>query len=232
MIVIPAINCPDKDLECVAEKVRCVEKIMGDASGATGEGWIHLDVADARFTFNRTWGDPGEWKKTETPLKLEAHLMVEEPEKAVPQWFKADMRRAIVHLEAIIDPRLRENPADPKEVVKILLAECAKGGSELMLAVNPETPIMAAAPYFEHFSAYQILAVHPGFASQKFLPLVLDKIRVLRRELPRAKIEVDGGISPETARLVKDAGADIICSASYIFGSADPRRAYEELRSI
>jgi ribulose-phosphate 3-epimerase len=77
-----------------------------------------------------------------------------------------------------------------------------------------------------------VLAVLPGAAGQKFLSEDLEKIMVLRQASPSAIIEVDGGMNPETARLVKTAGADTIVSASYIFGSGDPKKAYEELRKI
>jgi ribulose-phosphate 3-epimerase len=80
---------------------------------------------------------------------------------------------------------------------------------------------------------YQVLAVHPGLAGQKFLPSVLNKIRFLKKNAPDGiVIEVDGGITPETAKLAKEAGADIAVAASYIFNSDDSRAAYEELKGI
>ena len=72
--------------------------------------------------------------------------------------------------------------------------------------------------------------MNPGLAGQKFLPLALEKVKWLKYAIPDAIIEVDGGITPETAKWAKDAGADIIVSASYIFGSKEPRRRrYEAL---
>ena len=98
-----------------------------------------------------------------------------------------------------------------------------------MLASNPETPAKKLAPYCEHCKLFQVLAVHPGPASQKFLPLTLAKVRFLRRNVPDAIIEVDGGIIPATARRVAAAGADIAVAGSYIFGSNDPAAAYDDL---
>jgi ribulose-phosphate 3-epimerase len=77
-----------------------------------------------------------------------------------------------------------------------------------------------------------VLAVQPGPAGQTFLPFVEEKIRFLREAVPDAIIEVDGGMNPDTARLVKVMGADTIVSSNYIFSAADPKKAYEELRAI
>ena len=77
-----------------------------------------------------------------------------------------------------------------------------------------------------------MLAVQPGPVGQEFLPFVCEKIKFLREEFPDAIIEVDGGMNPETAGQVKEAGADTIVSASYIFNAVDPKKAYEELCTI
>lgn len=87
-------------------------------------------------------------------------------------------------------------------------------------------------PYLKNFVAFQVLAVEPGPAGQKFLPFATEKVRFIREALPDAIIEVDGGMDLETARRVKDAGADTITSSHYIFDSADPKKAYEELSAI
>jgi ribulose-phosphate 3-epimerase len=87
-------------------------------------------------------------------------------------------------------------------------------------------------PYLKHSRLFQVLAVQPGPSGQPFLSSVLEKIRFLREEHPDATIEVDGGINLETAKLVKEFGADTIVSSSYIFNSPDPKRAYQELSAV
>jgi len=82
---------------------------------------------------------------------------------------------------------------------------------------------------FKHF---QVLAVNPGPAGQKFQHQALDKIRFLRSHYPESVIEVDGGINEETAHLARKAGADIVTSASYIFSSDDPAAAYQKLLAV
>lgn len=213
MTVIPAINC--LDFECVRDLTRQASFF------ASKEGWLHLDIADGRFTFNKTWGEPGRWHEVQGGLKLEVHLMVEEPEKLVPYWLEAGVRRIIVHVETLT----------PETATAILQAAQARG-AEVMLSSNPETPIEALTPFFGMFSQFQVLSVHPGMAGQSFLPATLEKMKALRKALPAAWIEADGGMNRETAVLVKDAGANAIVAASFIFGRSDPSKAYQELCAV
>ncbi len=209
MEVIPSLNCRFKDLACARERAR-VAKGFSD--------WIHLDIADGRFTFNKTWGSPEEWKALNSKLKLEVHLMVEEPEKQIMDWIEAGAERIIVHAETLSSEAAEEIEKFGKE-----------HAVEMMLAFSPETRLEMGREYFKRFSEYQILAVYPGLPDQVFLPIVLEKIRFLRESFPKANIEVDGGINLGTARAVKAAGANILISASFIFEAKDPKIAYEEL---
>ncbi|MEK9180151.1 MAG: ribulose-phosphate 3-epimerase [Patescibacteria group bacterium] len=212
MQVIPAVNCHLGDTKCVEEKVRAAEKFAG---------WIHLDVADGKFTLNKTWADPTGWAGFRTKLKLEVHLMVEEPEKYISQWLAAEAKRFVLHVETLT----------PK-TARLILEEAQKHGAEIMLTLNPETSVEVLRPYFKLFGYYQVLSVHPGFAGQKFLPLSLNKLRFLRKELPDVRIQIDGGVNAETGKLSKEAGADILLASSYIFGSKNPKKAYETLKKL
>ncbi len=209
MQIIPAINCSSfKRVRDLTQK-----------AAQLPSGWAHIDVTDGRFAHNVTWGNPEELAilKREYPnLNFEVHLMVVNPEEVVKSWFTAGAKRAIVHLETI------ENPA-------FLLETADEYGGEMMLSVAPSTPVDLLLPHTNSFRYFQVLAVKPGLAGQRFMLDSLEKIRFLRQMAPDAKIEVDGGITPETARLAKIAGADMAASASYIFGSEDFKRAYEEL---
>ncbi len=211
MQVIPVINCPD--LHCVHEKVARAKTFL-----RAGE-FLHLDVTDGAFTFHKTWGDPTEWANMRTPFAPEVHLMVEHPERYIEPWLAAGAKRFIIHIETVEEGLLKE-----------IAAKCARRGAEVMVSSRPETSTKKLEPYLAHFKMFQVLAVHPGPAAQKFLPLTLEKIKFLRRRVPGAIIEVDGGITPATARRAKVAGADIVVSASHIFGSEDPGAAYEELK--
>ena len=105
-------------------------------------------------------------------------------------------------------------------------------GAELGIAINPETPPETLKPYLKAVHFIQLLAVKPGPSGQKLDEAVLNKIKFVKSENPEAQIEIDGGINPETAKLAKYAGADILASASYIWRSPDPKKAYETLKEI
>jgi ribulose-phosphate 3-epimerase len=207
--VIVSINCYVKDSACVASKL---------AIAQTFSAWVHLDIADGVFTFHKSWNEPGQWSGL-CMLPTEVHLMVEDPLSAATLWNSVpNVKRFIVHAETV-------QPATFHA-----LQEKVRGkGKSVMLALNPETPVDAVKPYVDKVLQFQVLAVHPGLSGQKFLPLVLDKIAWLRSHVPNAIIEVDGGITPETARLARSVGADILVSEHYIFGSPDPAAAYREL---
>ncbi|MEK7115219.1 MAG: hypothetical protein AAB847_02580 [Patescibacteria group bacterium] len=231
MQVIPSINAADfeeaKNLILQAEKF---------------SDWIHIDVGDGIWTPNQTWNSPSEFQEIRNPkseirnLKTEIHLMIESPDIVVLPWLETGAKRIIVHVESVEDP-------------ESLIELCEEFDAELGLAISPETKVEELNVYFNpsplkdykesstsnpsrvrgKVKFYQVLAVTPGLAGQKFNQSVLKKIEFLRAAVPDAIIEVDGGINPETARMVKKAGADIIVSASYIWNSDDPKKAYYEL---
>lgn len=216
MEVIPSINC--LDFECALGEVK-------SSSGFLPEGgWLHLDVADAVFTFHKSWGDPKKFLVLSSQFprfNWEIHLMVEGPEKVAEEWLEAGAKRLIVHVEAI--------NRDSAEAILTLAKEY---GASVMLSSNPETPGENLKPYLPMFSEFQVLAVTPGWSGQQFLPLVLDKIKFLRREKPDAIIEVDGGINPGAVELVKAAGANAVVAASYLFEAVDKKAAFEELKRV
>ncbi len=215
MDVITVINCPDR--ACVEEKIAAAKKFMRT------DDWIHIDVTDGIFSAHATWHDPAAFAAMGIPFNKEVHLMVARPEDYIAAWRAAGAQRIIVHVETI-------TVASARNILAAAGGE--KGtGATVMLASNPDTPIEALNPYLGLFSEFLVLAVRPGPAGQSFDPSALEKIKFLKRE-GAIMIEVDGGMNPETAALVKDAGADTIASGAYIFGSADPAKAYEALRVL
>ena len=225
MQIIPAINC--LDFECVKEKLKKTAEFL------PAGGWIQLDIADGKFTSHKTWSNPEELSLLITQyslLNLEVHLMVEKPEAVIEDWVKAGAKRIIVHLEAL----------DTREFSRIWpqISQMA----EIGLAVNPDMSVEKVIPYIsanqqkigvnQRIKFIQILAVDPGASGQEFQPLVLNKVKFLKKNYPDVIIEVDGGINLETAKLCKEAGADILAAATYIFDSPDPKEAYKVLSSL
>lgn len=204
MQVIPAINATSFN-----EAKKQIEQAVKFAK------IVHVDVADGKFAPNKTWGSPEEIK-TLSSVDFEVHLMVGNPEAIIEDWLKAGAKRIIIHLESITDP-------------VYIIETCEHYGAEAVLAINPETEMEKLLAHTDEFKAFLLLAVHPGLAGQKFQHQIISKIEFLRERAPNVKIEVDGGINLETAKLAKEAGADILVSASYIFGSENPKKAYEQL---
>jgi ribulose-phosphate 3-epimerase len=211
MEIIPSINCPD--IDCVRDRVHAVEKFAK---------WVHLDVADACFTSHKTWNDPRGWESIWNPPVLEVHLMVEETEKWARKWLAAGAKRVIAHIETSSTDGLQR------------IAELARDrGATVMLATNPETPVEKLSPYFKSFREFEVLAVNPGPSGQKFLPLTLHKVEFLRRAVPDAIIEVDGGINKESGSRAKAAGANILVVGSYLFdATGNAARVFEDLSNI
>ncbi len=213
MVVIPSINCAD--IRGVRDRIAVLKNILEPGA------YVHLDVTDGVFSRHATWGDPRGWMELGAPFALEVHLMVEFPVEYADDWFSAGAKRLIVHAETLSPPvlhALRE------------LADRHRG--ELALTSRPETTSDELVPFVSQFARFQVLSVAPGSAGQQFLPFALEKIRFLRDASPDATIEVDGGMTPETARLAKSAGADALVSAHYLFDNADPKKAFEELTKI
>ncbi len=215
MQVIPVINC--SDFQSVKKRLAQAEEI--------GSEWVHIDISDGKFSPNKTWNNPKELTTNRqfltSNMDVEVHLMVENPEAAAEEWWDSGIKRLIIHLEAIHNKERK---------FSAILEKCAENSVELMLAINPETPAEELFPFLDALFFVQILAVKPGFSGQKFDVNSIEKIKLLRERAPDIEIEVDGGMNPATARLVRDAGADIITSASYIFESENMKEAYENLK--
>ena len=220
MIIVPAINCADFD--CVKEKLRKAAEFFSPTNG-----WAQIDIADGKFTNWKTWNNPEEisnLKSQISNLNLEIHLMIEEPQNIIDDWIKAGAKRIIVHLETV------ENfpPEADSFLAEKLKTENLKH-CEIGLAINPDTSAKKLVPYLNQIKFVQILAVDPGLSGQKFQLQVLDKIKFLKSNYPDAIIEIDGGINLETAKLCKEAGADILVSGSYIWSSSNPKEAFKKL---
>ncbi|MBI3638359.1 ribulose-phosphate 3-epimerase [Candidatus Wolfebacteria bacterium] len=225
MKIIIAIN--EKKFSEIMKKIDLARKFLPVKS------WIQLDVADGKFTKWKTWNRPEELKdlrlKTyDLKLNIEVHLMVKEPERVIKRWAEIGAKRIIFHIEAVqslatINSRKRFMGIKSIKTIKELgimneIKNRRSGSVKIGLAINPRTPVKKLAPYLsEGIKFVQILAVNPGKSGQKFDKRVLRKIEFLKKNYPRVKIEVDGGINLETAKMCKKAGADILVKFTRIF---------------
>lgn len=183
---------------------------------SVGVDSYHLDVMDGHFVPNLTMGpDLIRAVRRNTDRKLEAHLMIERPDKYYKSFIEAGADILLVHAECLID-------------FKKLRSEIMDTGSGFGVVINPETPLSDAIPYLDEAQILLIMSVHPGFSGQKFIPGTIQKIRKAKEYIAennlKVHIEVDGGINNETGALCAEAGADILVSASYIFSGNIPER--------
>jgi len=183
---------------------------------------LHVDVMDGHFVPNLTIGPPVVAAlRHHTDLFLDCHLMVDNPGVLLGDFADAGADRCIVHVEL----------GDPRPLFDELRSRKVQVG----LALSPETPFDAAAPYLPDLDLLLVMSVHPGFGGQAFLPEVLDKVRAARRAIDDdglpAEIEIDGGIHLGTAPEATAAGVDVLVAGSAIFGAPDPLAAARALRA-
>jgi ribulose-phosphate 3-epimerase len=191
-----------------------------DEAGVDG---IHIDVMDGHFVPNLTVGALVVRSiRPVSRLPYWAHLMITDPLRFAGDFREAGVDGLTIHPETGTDL--------PTAVDRI------RGlGAEVGMALRPETPIDALDPVLDRLNRILVLTVHPGFGGQTLLTEVIGKIRSLRARLDpvpdRPKIEVDGGIDPDTAASVIRAGADVLIAGHAVFGQPDRREAVRRLRT-
>jgi ribulose-phosphate 3-epimerase len=203
------------DFGRLAEEVKAVE--------VAGADMIHVDVMDGHFVPNITIG-PLVVKALSkiTKLPLDVHLMIADPEKHIEPFAKAGANIISIHAEAS-----RNLHADLD-----LIKNC---GVRSAIAINPKTGLKAVEGVIKKVSMVLIMSVNPGFERQKFMPEVLPKVRELRKMIDAKKlkvdIEIDGGISLDTAGEVIKAGANVLVAGSAIYYSKDYKSVIKGLKS-
>ncbi len=203
------------DFSRLAEEIRAVEE--------AGADWIHADVMDGCFVPNLTFGPIlVEAARRSTRLPLDVHLMIRDPDRFVPDFARAGADVLSVHVEAC--PHLHRT-----------LCLIRDHGARPGVVLNPATPIEAVSWVLDLVDLVLVMSVNPGFGGQAFIPSALERIRRLRamideRGLP-CRIEVDGGVAPETIAAIGRAGAEIFVAGSAIFGKGDYRAAIAALRN-
>ncbi|MCX5698927.1 MAG: ribulose-phosphate 3-epimerase [Candidatus Omnitrophica bacterium] len=184
-----------------------------------GADLVHVDVMDGHFVPNITIGPVVvKFMRRSTTLMLDVHLMIENPVKYIKAFVDAGSDMITVHIETVSLKELRG-------IAKTLKKSKVKFG----ISLNPATPLFKIRPALDLADLILIMSVNPGFGGQAFIPQVVDKIKQLRAIFTK-DIAVDGGINNQTAKLVKQAGANILVAGSYIFKAKNIKQAINSLR--
>ncbi len=185
---------------------------------------IHVDVMDNHFVPNLSWGLPiVDAAKASTKVPIEAHLMIEDPDRWARSYADAGCDMVTFHAEAAKAP-IR------------LARELRAAGSKVGIAFKPATPIEPYLEFLDDFDMFLIMTVEPGFGGQKFLTEVLPKAEKLRELIQRddldIDVQVDGGVNRETIVRAARAGVNNFVAGSSVFSCEDHRQEVDVLRGL
>ncbi len=186
--------------------------------------WVHVDVMDNHFVPNLTLGLPVvEAIVTASPIPVDAHLMIEEPDRWAPAYAEAGCASVTFHAEAAAAP-IR------------LARELRAAGSRAGLALKPASPVEPYADLLGEVDMLLVMTVEPGFGGQSFLDVCLPKIRRARELIGSSGhdvwLQVDGGVSADTIERCAQAGADVFVAGSAVYSAEDAAAQVDLLRSL
>ena len=186
--------------------------------------WAHVDVMDGHFVPNLTLGLPVvEALAKVSPIPLDCHLMIEDPDRWAPQYAEAGGASVTFHVEAASDPRA---------IARDLRAAGARAG----MAIKPRTPFGPYEELLPDLDMVLVMTVEPGFGGQSFMADQMPKVAQVREAVRRHGgeiwVQVDGGVSATTIEQCAEAGADVFVAGSAVYGADDAAAAVDELRRL
>jgi ribulose-phosphate 3-epimerase len=186
--------------------------------------WAHVDVMDAHFVPNLTLGLPVvEALVRVSPVPVDAHLMIEDPDLWAPRYAEAGCQSVTFHVEAARDPRT-------------LARALRSAGARASMALKPATQFAPYEDLLPELDMVLVMTVEPGFGGQSFMADQMPKVRQVREAVRRHGgeiwVQVDGGVSADTIEQCADAGADVFVAGSAVYGAEDAAAAVGELRAL
>ncbi len=185
---------------------------------AAGAKVLHIDVMDGHFVPNISIGIPvvSSLRKI-TDLKLDVHLMIENPEKYIEAFRNAGADALTIHIETT------PNPVALLEKIRAL-------GAAPGLAFNPNTSVDTILPWIDYADIILTMSVQPGFGGQAFRPEVLEKVKILRKYArPDTILSIDGGVNETTIPACSKAGIDLFVAGTAVFGASDYSKRIDNL---
>ncbi|GAA2022621.1 ribulose-phosphate 3-epimerase [Terrabacter terrae] len=186
--------------------------------------WAHVDVMDAHFVPNLTLGLPVvEALLKVSPVPIDAHLMIEDPDRWAPGYAEAGCQSVTFHVEAARDPRA-------------LARTLRAAGARAAMALKPGTDFAPYEELLKDLDMVLVMTVEPGFGGQSFMADQMAKVRQVREAVRRHGgeiwVQVDGGVSAQTIEQCADAGADVFVAGSAVYGAEDAGDAVDQLRTL
>lgn len=194
-----------------------------DIAAVANADWLHVDVMDGHFVPNMTLGLPIFERVVQvSPLPVDAHLMIDNPDHWAVQYAEAGAQSVTFHVEAT------DNPVQ-------LARQLRAAGTRASVALKPATDVSAVIDHLHEFDMVLVMTVEPGFGGQSLIEDTLDKFGLLRAASARSGTELwlqaDGGVALETIDRIVAAGADTLVAGSAVYAAADPAAMVDALRA-
>lgn len=188
-----------------------------------GVEYLHIDVMDGIFVPNITLGPcVVSAIRKNSKLFFDVHLMITDPIRYIDEFAKSGADLITIHIESCFD-------------VNAAIEKIKANGKKVGLSIKPNTKPEILKPYLDKIDLILVMTVEPGFGGQSFIMATLDNIKACAEMIAESgreiELEVDGGVSPKNAHLVKDAGANVIVAGSAVFGSSDIEKTVKELKA-
>lgn len=186
--------------------------------------FLHVDVMDYHFVPNLTFGLPiVERLKEVVSTPIDAHLMIENPERWAPQYAEAGCESVTFHFEAAKDPGQ-------------VIAGIRTAGGLVGMGIKPGTKLETVEDLLPHLDMLLVMTVEPGFSGQSFMVDMLGKVKrareIIGKDDLKLAIQVDGGVGPKTIEQCADAGADVFVAGHAVFRTENPAQACTDLRNL